>query len=242
MVSASVDFAGLIDYAFAVIQQTDGKLVLAGTSRTPNSEDIALARFNADGALDPTFGNGGKVTLDIGGSHDFARGLIQQPDGKLVIAGGAVSGHQLPFCVCAIQCRRNSRHDLRHRRHDAGRLWRRFRYSWADGLALQKDGKLVAVGRVGQYQPVRSDMSAIARLTTNGTLDPSFSGDGLLTIDVSGNSEQAFALAVQPDDAIVVAGSSRAGWWERAFQTLLLRVNRDGRLDNNFSCRTPVPI
>jgi uncharacterized delta-60 repeat protein len=221
---ASVDFAGSDDYALAVIQQRDGKLVLAGRASRPNgTEDIALARFNANGTLDATFGDGGKVTLDIGGSHDLARGLIQQSDGKLVIAGGAVSGSDYHFVL--------ARFDV------DGTLDTTFGvggttlvdfgggsdYSWADGLALQQDGKFVAVGRVGQYQPFGLTVG-VARVTTNGRLDPSFSGDGLLTVDVSGTSEQAFAVAVRPDDVIVVAGSSvPAGGNE--LQTLLLRVN-----------------
>ena len=229
----AIDIAGSDDYALAVIQQTDGKLVLTGRTSLPNgTEDIALARFSVDGKLDTTFGNRGKVTLDIGGSHDLARGLLQQPDGKLVIAGGAISGGDYRF----VFARYNVDGTLDTTFGTGGTTFIGFgagsQYSWADGLALQQDGKLVAVGRVGQYQPFDLKVG-IARLTANGTLDPSFSGDGLLAVDVSGNEEQAFAVALQPDDAIVVAGSSvPAGASD--IQTLLLRVDREGNLDNGF--------
>ena len=68
---ATADFEGTDDIANAVIQQSDGKLVLAGTAWTLDlnddeaSSDMALARFNADGSLDTTFGNAGLVTLDL---------------------------------------------------------------------------------------------------------------------------------------------------------------------------------
>ncbi len=64
---ASVNFGGA-DYARAVVQQTDGKLVLVGTTSCGNV-DIALARLNADGTLDSSFGHGGKTTLGLGGSY-----------------------------------------------------------------------------------------------------------------------------------------------------------------------------
>ena len=108
---ARLDFAGFADGANAVIQQTDGKLVLAGVAElTFGIQDIALARFNADGTLDATFGNGGKTTLDFGGSHDFASDLIQQSDGKFVIAGGTISGgHTTLFSRDSMPTERSTR-------------------------------------------------------------------------------------------------------------------------------------
>ena len=175
-----------------MVQQTDGKLVLAGTASTTNgSQDVALARFNADGTLDATFGNGGKVTLDIGGSHDFASGLIQQPGGKLVIAGGTVSGNQYRLVFARFDT--NGMLDTTF--GNGGTTLVDFgggTESWANDLAQQPDGKLVAVGRV--HRPVGPHVG-IARVTANGTLDSSFDGDGLLAVDVEG---EAFGVAFNP--------------------------------------------
>src|SRR5438034_447799 len=53
--------------AYAVAIQDDGKLVAAGETEVgSNDYDFALVRYNANGALDPTFGTGGKVTTAIG--------------------------------------------------------------------------------------------------------------------------------------------------------------------------------
>ena len=71
---ASADFSSCCQYAGTVIQQMDGKLVLAGG--IGGQEDIALARFSANGTLDASFGSGGKVSLDIAGSHDGVAGVI----------------------------------------------------------------------------------------------------------------------------------------------------------------------
>ena len=65
---AVADFGGFLDIANAMIQQSDGKLVLAGATSfqlATEGSDIALARFKADGSLDATFGDDGRVTLDI---------------------------------------------------------------------------------------------------------------------------------------------------------------------------------
>ncbi len=231
---ASVDFAGHEDFASSIVQQTDGKLVLAGTAEnTSGVQDIAVARFNADGSLDASFGSGGKTTLDIDGSHDFASSLILQAGGKLVIAGGAIVNDGYYQFVVA---RFNSNGTLDASFGTGGTVLIAFGsgdgiHSWARGLAQLPDGRLVAVGRVDQENG--SDVG-IARVTANGLPDSSFDGDGLLTVDIGGNFDAAFALAVYPDNAIVVAGSTHSADGSSS-RALLLRVNEDGSLDNSFA-------
>src|SRR5262245_12063781 len=82
----TTDFGGS-DSAQAVAIQSDGKIVAAGSS----GGDFALARYNADGSLDASFGGGGKVTTDFGG-FDAASALAVQPDGRIVAAGRGGTG------------------------------------------------------------------------------------------------------------------------------------------------------
>jgi uncharacterized delta-60 repeat protein len=81
--------------------QPDSKLVVAGDRSEPLPDgefgdlDLALARFNADGSLDASFGSGGRVITDEdpdnpGPREDFARLVIGQSDGKLVVAGESI--------------------------------------------------------------------------------------------------------------------------------------------------------
>ena len=79
--------------------------------------------------------------------------------------------------------------------------------SMAADIAQQSDGKLVAVGRVIAVSPTGTFLGSdigIVRVTANGMLDPTFDGDGLLTIDFNGDNEGAgtVAFAIQSDDAI----------------------------------------
>jgi uncharacterized delta-60 repeat protein len=86
----TTDFTGIGggDDAGALVLQPDGKLVAAGRACANFACDFALARYLPDGSLDPTFGVEGKVTTDLGGDNQ-AGALVLQPDGKLVVAGGA---------------------------------------------------------------------------------------------------------------------------------------------------------
>src|SRR5262245_29440265 len=232
---ASVAFSEFSAMPLAGLQQKDGKLVLAGRCdcAIERGEDIALARFNSDGTLDASFGNGGKVSLDIGGSHDLARGVIQQPDGKLVIAGGSVTGQRYR----GVFARFNVNGALDTSFGTGGMTFVDFGGNSGfgfvfDDVAQELDGKLVAVGGVND-EPDQYDVG-IARVSASGALDSSFDGDGVLRVDVNGNIDQAFAVAIQTDEAIVVAGSTVASAAESSSRALLLRVKGDGSLDNRF--------
>src|ERR1051326_8840992 len=72
-------------YGLAV--QRDGKIVVAGWASNGSNRDFALARYTANGALDPSFVTNGKVTTAIGNSDELAFDVVVQSDGKIVAAG-----------------------------------------------------------------------------------------------------------------------------------------------------------
>src|SRR4029079_8608768 len=83
------DFGGR-DFAAAVIQQPDGKIVVAGAARSGGAPfgAVALARYLPDGSLDREFGTEGRVTTDIAAQEVSAGALVMQPDRKLVVGVG----------------------------------------------------------------------------------------------------------------------------------------------------------
>lgn len=89
----------LSDEADSVIQQADGKLVAAGNSHNGINKDFALVRYNSDGSLDTGFNGTGKLTTAIGGADDYASSVIQQADGKLVVAGSSHNGSNYDFAL-----------------------------------------------------------------------------------------------------------------------------------------------
>ena len=87
------------DTGQALILQPDQKILAAGYTAKNNGStvDFALARFNSDGILDNTFGNGGKVTVDFQGGFDFGAAIALQKDGKIIMAGSARVGNDYDF-------------------------------------------------------------------------------------------------------------------------------------------------
>ena len=106
------------DEARAVAIQSDGKIVVVGNAvvgRTANNQfnfDFAVARFNADGSPDTSFGSGGKVTTDFNGQVDRAFAVAIQTDGKIVVVGSAgfsiTSGISTDFAVARYNSRRHA--------------------------------------------------------------------------------------------------------------------------------------
>lgn len=99
----------------------------------------------------------------------------------------------------------------------------------AYGVAIQPDGRIVVVGNRGGVQ----ESLAVLRLLENGSLDPSFSGNGVATADIGVNAEGR-AVVVQPDGAIVVGGD--AEFPGGAFDDIAFaRFTTSGDLDPSFS-------
>ena len=102
----------------------------------------------------------------------------------------------------------------------------------AEGVVIQGDGKIVVAGSAGgtnrDFDPGFD--FALARYRTDGSLDPTFGGDGKVTTDFSSSDDRAFAVALQPDGKIVAAGQAFVS--ERDFA--LARYNTDGSLDATF--------
>jgi uncharacterized delta-60 repeat protein len=101
-VSLSLGSQGILPYVMAyglttahLVLQTDGRILLTGTYKSPTSADLLLARLLPNGALDNTFGTGGKVVADILGHEDHGTGVATQPDGKIIVSAASYNGTDL---------------------------------------------------------------------------------------------------------------------------------------------------
>ncbi|GEM_PF-1022297 len=208
----------------ALVLQPDGKLVAGGFTENAGLRNFALARYNPNGSLDPTFGTGGVVTTDFGG-EDAGRALVLQPDGKLVVAGWTdAAGFRSDFALA----RYNPNGSLDPTFGTGGVVTTDFGGEDAGrALVLQPDGKLVAAGY--SYAGGTYDF-ALARYNPNGSLDPTFGTGGLVRTDL-GIFDMAWALVLQPDGKLVVAGSTE-GNNQDVFA--LARYNSNGSLDSTF--------
>src|SRR4249919_106921 len=184
----TTDFNLSTDIANAVALQADGKLVVVGDTYTNNDfsdEDFAIARYNPDGTLDAGFGTNGRVTTDFPGLAAVASAVLLQPDGKILVAGGAYP--LFVFLGNFELARYNPDGSLDASFGDGGIVTTVFPHgSYASALALQPDGKILAAGTdyVDFTSEANSDTDfAIARYAPNGSPDASFGNGGQVTTD-----------------------------------------------------------
>jgi uncharacterized delta-60 repeat protein len=212
---------GALDAGSDVAIQDDGKIVVVGTTRAGGSPDFALARYNPDGSLDPSFDGDGKVVTDFFvESTDVAQAVAIQGDGKIVVAGGVYSRL---FALA----RYNPDGSLDPSFHGDGKR-SLTSFGRAFDVAIQGNGKIVAAG---QPRSGHGEDFHLARFKPSGYLDTSFDGDGKVETDFGG-SDLAFAMAIQDNGKIVLGGTSDAFHSLRDFA--LARYNLDGSLDTGF--------
>ncbi len=220
----STDLGGL-STVYATVVQADGRIVAVGYVSRNGDEDFALARYTRDGTLDPAFGTGGIVRTDISGtgSDDVARAVALQADGRIVVAGQSTAGAGITLA-----------------RYDRdGSLDPAFGSAGVVTTGITGIGYAVATGPDGRILVAGSADAGtgndvvVVRLRPDGSPDPAFGTGGTVLTDVggAGSNDVGDALALQPDGAVLVAGSSDSGTGSHA---LLLRYRGNGTLDPTF--------
>ena len=202
--------------------QPDGKIVAAGFGESMDvltgsyHYDFALARYHGDGSLDTTFGSGGKVATDLGGT-DYAYDLVIQPDGKLVVAGvrwtksvylGQGEWYETFSDFALVRYNRDGTLDTTF--HGDGKVITDFGgvSDVGQDVVLQPDGRLIVAGWT--YNGLNDDFLA-ARYTANGSLDTTFNTVGSVITDFNQSNDWGTAAALQPDGKLVVAGHANGG-------------------------------
>jgi uncharacterized delta-60 repeat protein len=222
-----------------VASQRDGKIVAVGMMRPGGATlpDVAVARYNDDGTLDASFGIGGIVTTDLeAGSDDRVAAVVIQPDGKIVVAGTAVTGTfpQQQFTDFAV-VRYLTNGALDQTFGIDGKVLTNSgekNIGAVGAVALQSDGKIIVGGR--RLVTFSTSDFLLVRYNTNGSLDASFGDGGKAIQDVApGGASKLTALAVQADGGIVAAGVFARNEEDSA-DIGLMRVMPDGALDPSF--------
>jgi len=188
---------GLLN-ALSLAVEEGGKLLVAGQAGLPGGPfDMGVARYLADGVLDPGFGHGGVMTTDLGSTGEWPAGVVSGPGGTVVVGGTTGSSFAL----------------LRYTAH-----------GWLDptfgtgglstagpelgavrALVRLPDHRVVLVGdRVaGNWREV-----ALARYLPAGALDPGFGRGGVVGTDVTPGHDGGVAAVLYPGGRLVVAGTS----------------------------------
>jgi uncharacterized delta-60 repeat protein len=205
---------GALSRASAVVVTPNGKILLAGFSG-PEGGNIQVARLNANGLLDKTFGTAGKAPVDFGGD-DFGEAMARQANGRILVAGRSSAGG-------AVVARLRATGTLDPDFGGDGRVTLPGGGS-VSAVLVAPDRKIVVAGNASG-----SAMMTVTRLMPNGSLDTTFDGDGTATIDFGSLADVAGGAVLQPDGRIVVAGYSQS-----AEDVAIARLNANGSPDATF--------
>ena len=226
------DFAASDDLARAVTLDTADRLLAAGTA----GGAFALARYQLDGTLDQSFGQGGTVRTDLGVGPEAAQALAVDPDGRIVAAGfsSVIDGPTVRRRVTLV------------RYLDGGQLDTGFGLTGvatsdfggddeaANAVALQPDGTIVVAGA---SQAGSTTQFLVARYRDTGALDSGYGTGGKTLIPLGSGldapgADGARGLALQPDGSAVIAGAAPGPDGRSGFA--VVRLDRDGLPDTGF--------
>lgn len=211
------------DLANAVVLAPDGKIIIAGTTQTPQTENATnylIARFNSNGTPDNSFGNGGISIVNLGNA-DYFSGAALQSDGKIVAAGNAVAA----------------------RFNSNGTIDTSFGDSRANGfstldfpnysdegfsaVSILPNGQIL-IGGTARYTPSfpvpYASSSIITLLDSTGIIVSSFGNQGFTSVGAA-HFVYGFDLAVLADGKIFTTGANTA------------RLLSNGTIDPTFPIR-----
>ena len=205
---------GPIGRAMAVLVLPNAKILLAGFSG-PEGGNMEVARLNPGGALDTTFGTGGRASIDFGAT-EFGLAMARQANGRIVVAG-----RQDPGGAIVARLRPNGAPDPDFNGDGQVILPGG---GQATAVLIQAGGRILVVGNSNLFSAM-----TVTRLLSNGSLDASFGTGGTATIDFGITDDFANDAVLQPDGKIVVAGYASA-----TGDVAVARLNPDGSADATF--------
>lgn len=233
-----------LDDALAMDVSANGTVVLAGSARVDATHDcFAIARLLPGGTLDTSFSGDGRYTetaLCSGASIRITAVKIDASN-RIVFAGSYQGdGNDPEFIVGRVKADGSGLDDTFGSFPAVGIVRPNLggdSASGANGLALQSDGKIVAVGYATVNLFGSLTAFAVARLNANGTGDSSFNGNGYQVYSWGTSlsdplNDSASAVTIQGDGKIVVAGTSQQTASGADFG--VIRLNANGSLDTGF--------
>lgn len=211
---------GTNNQANGVAMQSDGKIVIGGTSFVNGQNQFLVARYSSAGIIDSTYGTSGATTSSIG-TYAMINAVAVQSDNKMIVAGGAI----ISGSTNAVIARYTTTGILDATFGTSGitSLLAGGEGATINSVAIQSDGKIVAAGTV--------IISAVPyfllmRFNTNGTLDTTFNTTGIVQLLI-GLRSGATSVAIQTDGKILIGGSSDTGY-------VVARYGTTGTIDATF--------
>src|SRR5262245_39833889 len=204
---------------YAMVIDSSGRIVTAGThSIFGGYWGFGLSRYNSDGSLDTTFGNAGLVDTDISaaGLGAEARDVAIDNLGRIIVAGISYPLPKSPCCFLILNpdflvARYNSDGSLDTTFGNGGVVTTDIRgdgsYDQTRAVAVDSLGRIVVAGHTSTFVPPDTwypPRMALARYSSDGSLDPTFGDGGIVTTDTRGSGSVINDVAIDGAGRIVV--------------------------------------
>jgi uncharacterized delta-60 repeat protein len=210
----------------AVAVDSQDRVVVAGTSFNGSDFDFSVVRYTSAGVLDTSFSADGIVVTDIGSGDDYGYGVVVDSQDRVVVAGQSDNSGDIDFAVV----RYTSAGVLDATFGTGGKVTTAIGSTdGGQGVVVDSQDRIVVAGY--SFNSGKSDF-AVARYTSAGELDTSFSADGIVVTDIGSGDDYGRAVAVDSQDRVVVAGASHNGS-DNDFA--VVRYTSAGELDTSFS-------
>jgi uncharacterized delta-60 repeat protein len=131
-----------------LILQSDGKIVAVGQTHNGSNYDFMVARFNADGTLDASFSEDGKVVIPIGASDDIATSVALLADGRIVASGYSVVNSVPEFALVQLKIDGSLDNSLSGDGKTTTSIGRIVFDELNSGLAIQADSNILVAGYI----------------------------------------------------------------------------------------------
>ncbi len=232
-------------FANSAAVQSDGKIVVTGSSIDGIKKVFTTVRYNIDGSLDNTFGTGGKVITPFSSEDSYANSVIVQKDGKILAAGLSPTSFGLNTSTHSFTIvRYNADGSMDADFGTNGIVIKRFGASLSEitSLGIQEDDKIIAAGFSSGLGGGKAFV--MTRFNPDGKIDTTFSHIGIVTTSVGKVEGLNFvssisainSVSTQNDGKIIACGycSNGESGVDIAKDFALVRYNTDGSLDSTF--------
>jgi uncharacterized delta-60 repeat protein len=218
----------LISTAQCISLQSDHKILLGGGVNVSSNQNFFLARLNVNGSVDTSFGNAGTFEYDINNEECYITSMVIQPDHKIVVSGRHLDGSNYnKFIVMRLDSNGvldNSFGINGVATTDVG-----------NGIPLEVQlnffGDILVSGTSGTFGS--NEYMCLVKYKSNGSLDTSFSNDGMAFTQVECSSD-AFALTIRAGNKYLVSGVTTDCLTPGFAEFALAQYNSNGDLDTSF--------
>lgn len=197
------------NFAKSMVVQPDDKIIVVGEANDEIFSDFVTVRYNPNGTLDNSFGNNGIVRTPLSSTYDFARGVVVQPNGKIIVAGSSQSS-LYNYNIAMVRYNTDGTIDDTFGTNGivSSDLGNDDDNDFGEDIALQSDGKIVIVG--SSLTGSGYDIATVC-YNNSGVIDNSFGTNGIIYSSFGNGDSEGHAVCLGDSDEIIIAGNYNHG-------------------------------